>query len=143
MMKNCPCNFEQWINWSFKKYGDGQNEINRHQMKLAVISLTGQKPKLPKGKTNFNLQDLKFIVSNPKMILCDASKVYDEIDVEQKGYVTKADLLNANRKSDSKIDEEILISAFERVDSDHDDKIPFNEFISVAKNGLLELGFNV
>ena len=132
----------EWIKWTFEKYSNGNNSLTRHQMKLAVITLTGHKPNLPKDHSKFSLEDLNEFIGTSGTILCNTSIIYDQIDVEQKGFITLKDLLDANKKSESKIQESVLKSAFSRADIDHDGRIPFSEFLSIVSDGLTDLGFS-
>lgn len=136
--------FDEWIKISFDKYREGNKVLNRHQMKLAVISLTGRKTKLPSDKKEFSFPDLYTTVGNitRSQILSDIPKVYDEIDQDSKGYLQVDDLLKAANMNGASIQQDALINAFQRADTDHDGMLSYKMFIDIVKNGLIELGFS-
>ena len=59
-MQDPPSLMNDWVNWSFSQYANGKDRLTRHQMKLAVISMTGKKPTdLPRDQNSFTIEDLE------------------------------------------------------------------------------------
>jgi hypothetical protein len=134
---------EEWVKWSFEQYSEGRSTLTRQQMKLAVISLTGQKPSdLPRGHSSFTLQELyRYIHTlNAGSILGDISSIYDEIDQTGKGFVQVEDLIKAAQKNSANLSVAVLQDAFARADTDHDGRISYRDFVAIVKTGLIELG---
>jgi hypothetical protein len=134
---------EEWVKWSFDNYSEGQSTLTRQQMKLAVISLTGQKPTdLPPGQTAFTLSELYRYIHclNAGSILGDISSIYDEIDESGQGFVQVEDLIRAAQKNGANLSGTVLQDAFTRADSDHDGRISYRDFLAIVKTGLIELG---
>jgi len=134
---------DEWVKWSFDQYSSGNSTLSRQQMKLAVISLTGNKPKdLPSGQAAFSLPDLyRYIHSlNQGSIIGDISSLYDELDRSARGYLVIDDLVQAAQRNQANISAKVLEDAFNRVDADRDGRISCREFIATVKTGLIELG---
>ena len=142
-MENDPTLLDEWVRWSFAQYGNGKDALTRHQMKLAVISLTGKKPTdLPRGQNSFSINDLADYVTilTKGSIIGDISSLYDAFDQDGKGYVTLPDMIDAAKTYNTNISEQIIEDAFNRVDRDHDGRISYREFMSTIDTGLIELG---
>jgi hypothetical protein len=134
---------DEWVKWSFDQYREGSPTLSRQQMRLAVISLTGKKPKdLPPGQKAFSLPDLyRHIHSlNQGSIIGDISSLYDELDQAGNGYLQVEDLVQAAQRNQANISVKVLEDAFNRVDTDRDGRISYREFITTVKTGLIELG---
>jgi hypothetical protein len=134
---------EEWVKWSFDQYSGGNPFLTRRQMKLAVISLTGGRPKgLPRGQTSFSLAELyQYIYRlNSGTILGDVSSLYDQFDCSGHGFVTLQDLLAAAEKNNANFSQKVLEDAFNRVDTDQDGRISYRDFLNTVKTGLIELG---
>ena len=131
-----------WINWAFAKYSNGKQTIGRHEMKLAVISLTGKMPLLPKNQSAYTIHDLHDIMNTicKESILNNINKIYDAIDKEGKGYVTIQDVLAASKENNVTIPVSTIESAFNLGDQDHDGFIPTKEFLDLVRSGMAELG---
>lgn len=131
-----------WINWAFSKYSNGKQRINRYEMKLAVICLTGKKPVLPKKQDSFTIQDLHDIVGHLKKeaIFGDMNIIYDTIDKDGKGYVTIQDLKEAASANNATVSLTTIENAFKAADTDNDGRIAYQDFISYVKSGMNELG---
>ena len=142
ILENEEFSFDQWIKWSFEKYGNGNQVLNRHQFKLAVISLTGKKPKLGEQKT-YTLNDLRNTVSfSLNSFVSDINQIYDEIDKEQNGYIQLKDLYSIAQKNCPSIIN-LLEEAFEAVDTDNDGIISYKEFISTVEKGFKSLSIGL
>lgn len=130
-------NFDDWVEWTFNKYSEGNQCLNRRQMKLAVISLTGKKPKLPDQKI-FTFGDFRRFLGNLDFnkYIGDFSELYEKIDKEQKGYIRIQDLIQACKEFGEYVDIDVLHGAFSRVDTDNDGMISYKEFISTVQAGF-------
>ena len=131
-----------WIKWAFLKYSNGKQYVNRYEMKLAVICLTGKKPVLPKNQNSFSIQDLHDLVGHLKKeaIFGDMNVIYDTIDKDGKGYVTIKDLKEAASANNATVSLSTIENAFKAADTDNDGRITYQDFISYVKSGMTELG---
>jgi uncharacterized membrane-anchored protein len=128
--------FDEWVKWSFEKYSNGNQVLDRHQAKLAIISLTGKKVKLGEQKL-YTLGDLRKMVRSFSMstFLSNVNQIYEEIDKEQNGFVRLKDLYeNAQMYCPSVTP--FLEEAFNIVDADGDGMISYKEFISTIESGF-------
>lgn len=134
--------FDEWIVWSFEKYSEGNKILNRRQMKLAVISLIGKKPKLNQSQKLFTLDDLRRTIGDIsfRSFADNANKIYDEIDKEQKGYVKLQDLYSAAQQYCPGISETLITQAFTRADTDNDGMISYKDFMSIVHLGFQSIG---
>lgn len=134
--------FDEWISWSFQKYSEGNQILNRRQLKLAVISLIGKKPKLNPNQKLFTLEDLKRIVGDISYrgFADNANKIYEEIDKEQKGYIKLQDLFIVTKKYCPGITDTIITQAFTRSDTDNDGMISYKDFLSIVHLGFQSIG---
>ena len=142
-MQDPPSLMNDWVNWSFSQYANGKDRLTRHQMKLAVISMTGKKPTdLPRDQNSFTIEDLEQYVRilNSGNIIGDVCSLYDCIDQDGKGYVTVLDLIAAAEANHANISQAALEDAFQRVDRDRDGRISYRDFMNTVNTGLIELG---
>lgn len=137
MCDNDIFTFDSWIQLSFNKYSKGNETLNRHQMKCAVISLTGKKPVLP-DKDYFTLNDLKQFIGKVDFasIVGDLNEIYESIDTDEKGYIRFNDLVVAANKYNVDITQKSLEEAFINADTDNDGMISYREFIDMARRGF-------
>lgn len=128
--------FDDWVVWSFEKYSNGNQVLNRHQAKLAVLSLTGKKIKLGDQKI-YTLDDLRKMVRSFSMstFLSNVNQIYEEIDEEQNGFIRLKDLYEKAQSCCPSVTP-LLEEAFNSVDTDGDGMISYKEFISTIETGF-------
>ena len=132
----------QWIDWAFSNYSEGNPTLNRHQMKLAVISLTGKKPVLNRNKKYFTNQDLREFVGqiDKDDLIGNLEIIYDSIDKDGKGYVSLDDIQEAAKNNHATLPSHTIANAFKAGDKDNDGRIPYIDFIKLVKSGMIDLG---
>ena len=131
--------FDEWVQWSFEKYSNGKQILTRHEMKLAIISLTGKKPKLEEQKL-YTIDDLRKEVQDYSMktFISNINQIYEEIDREQNGFIRLKDLYSRAQKCCPQISP-LLEEAFSNVDKDNDGMISYREFVTTVENGFRSL----
>ena len=131
--------FDDWVQWSFEKYSNGSGVLNRHQMKLAIISLTGKKVKLGDQKL-YTVNDLRKYVKDYSMktFISNINQIYEEIDKKENGFLVLSDLYERAQKLCPQV-APLLEEAFNAVDRDNDGMISYKEFVSTIEEGFKTL----
>ena len=131
--------FDDWVQWSFERYSQGNQVLNRHQMKIAIISLTGKKPKLCQQKL-YTINDLRKYIKDYSMktFISNLNQIYEEIDNQQNGFIRLQDLYaRAHNLCPQTVP--LIEEAFNLVDRDTDGMISYHDFVSTVENGFRSL----